>query len=376
MAASLSASRAAVERGIALLKLYDATEPERDAVASANSLAAALPPDVMHRIFTPLDRDMRSLSAAACVCTSWRAAALDPSHWRLKCLTLAPRAARRLTDGALAALVRRTGDTLERVILVGCTYVSAAGVAAALKGKKLKTLAVRGVRVGARQPKAKANATFANLQALVCRPSGLDIRKGMSCGCTYTNANGDTKSCLRLCGPQDVLCSTCDLVRCKLCTAAAKSKREPPCNHLCDGCFAPCNQHERLFACMACGRVPNGFCASCMITCDFCDDADYCTTCSSSGGTLTKCAEPDCSTFYCDADRPDPQCDACGKSFCKNCFVDSLEMCSICGRKYYCDECMWSFMDGDGDEVICADCMGDFWDSSGSDGFWTDEDED
>ena len=363
-----SSALAAVVQGITILALDDAVPNKpNNAAAAAVSLAAALPPDMLRRIFTPHNGDVRTLSAAACVCKSWHVAALDPCHWRLTCLTLAPRAARRLTDGALAALARRAGDTLERVNLAGCINVTAAGVVAALQGKQLKTLAVRGMKVGARQTKKKADATVARLHTLVCRPTALDFRKNVSCGFTCATANGETKSCKRLCGPQDVLCSMCDFVRCIHCTAWAKAKREPPCSHLCDGCFAP---HNELFKCAACGRVPNGFCGACMHECSYCDVA-YCKGCSFSGGALTKCADPGCDNMYCEDDQQKAKCDVCEVTFCEDCTNESMYVCDLCGNTYYCDDCVWQFID-EGDSVICVYCMSDFSDSSEVD--WSDDD--
>ena len=345
----------------ARISLDDLPAKPSAAAAVSVSEAVALPADVLRSIFSLLDCDVRSLSSAACVCTSWRAAALDPCHWRLACLTFAPRAARHLTDGALAALVRRTGSSLEAINLAGCTAVTVAGVAAALQGKKLKTLAVRGVKsIGPRQTKNKAAASIAKLRALVRRPTGLDFRATVSCS--------NPKSCTRLCGPQDVLCSPCNVVRCAPCTASAKAKRLPPCSHLCDGCFVSVDQlGYQLVACPVCGRVPNGFCRDCTRECSYCD-AFFCEGCSLSGGALTKCAEPSCTTMYCDDDRPAPQCDVCGANFCEDCFVESLALCDFCEDTCYCHACVDPFLTGG--SVMCAQCLEDM---SDDDPFWSDD---
>jgi hypothetical protein len=63
--------------------------------------APKLPIDLLRRVFAPLAGDCETLSAAACMCRVWHAVALEPSLWRRACLSFAPKAARRLTDGAL-----------------------------------------------------------------------------------------------------------------------------------------------------------------------------------------------------------------------------------------------------------------------------------
>ena len=308
--------------------------------------------DLLRHMVAPLQGDVETLSAAACVCVAWRAAALEPCHWRLARLTFAPRAARHLTDGAFAALVRRIGASLERVNLTGCTGLTARGVAAALHDKKLTALAVRGVKN--QQRGKKSDDVMARLKSRVHAPSGLDVRTQAACG--HVHANG--RACARLCGAQDVLCRDCGVVRCVPCTANAKTKRKPACRHLCDGCFHT-DPDDMLVECGACGRVPNGFCDDCVRECYLCGDA-FCKGCCFSGGALIKCAGPGCDYMYCvDCGMGFPECHICGKSYCEDCNADDdlLRMCDVCEEVHFCGDCEAAFtFEGD---VVCSDCLED-----------------
>jgi hypothetical protein len=79
---------------------------------AAPQFAPELAPDVLHAILLPLAGDIGTLCAAACVNTSWRAAAMHPRLWR-KLDVRRLRAEWRhaclddLTNERLAALVRR-----------------------------------------------------------------------------------------------------------------------------------------------------------------------------------------------------------------------------------------------------------------------------
>jgi hypothetical protein len=93
-------------------------EPQRCAPPAAGEVvqhcAPDLPQELMHAVLLPLLRDIPSLSAAAGVSKSWRAAALHPHYWanlQAPSYQHCPRSYYRfqkLTDEHLAVLVRRS----------------------------------------------------------------------------------------------------------------------------------------------------------------------------------------------------------------------------------------------------------------------------
>jgi hypothetical protein len=323
------------------------------AVAVVYVYAPVLPIDVLRVVFAPLACDVKTLSAAACVSVAWRDAALEHSLWGLTRLRFAPKAARKLTNQALRALVQRTGSSLQRVNLAGCTQLNARGVATALHGMKLDTLALRGVKY-----LSNSSVVMVKLQKLVRRPTCLDVSKSPTCGCT---APAHVRRCLRLCGPQDMLCETCSVVRCTQCFASAKKARNPPCRHLCDGCF---RGNHVLLECEACGRAPNGFCSECTTDCDTCSVV-FCDDCRFGPGALLKCAGDECESAYCHAcifDKPDSPllaCQGCSARFCESCSFEAGEMlfCERCDEPAFCSGCAET-MTVDG-ELLCPDCAAD-----------------
>jgi hypothetical protein len=103
--------------------------------AAVEDTTAVVPPqlreDVLQDVFARLSGRVEVLCACACVCTAWRDAASDARLWR-RLHRLRERAAERLTNARLAALVARAHGGLERLDVSGCTQLSAPGLAAAL----------------------------------------------------------------------------------------------------------------------------------------------------------------------------------------------------------------------------------------------------
>ena len=317
-----------------------------DAVAVV--YAPVLPIDVLRIVFAPLACDVETLSAAACVSVAWHAAALEPALWRLTRLSFSPRAARKLTNQALHELVLRTGSSLQRVNLVGCTQLHARDVAKTFRGMELDTLAMRGVRFP-----SNSRIIISELQRVVRRLDCLDVSESPTCG-----TQSEQGWCPRLCGPQDMLCDICSVARCTLCVESAKARRKPPCRHLCDICF---RGSDTLLECEVCGRVPNGFCPGCMIKCATCELV-FCDDCCYGAGALLSCAGR-CGVAFCHACffaagslvtcRNWP----CSRRTCTSCAADGERMawCDRCDEPAYCLVCA-EMEDG---EVVCPNCMSD-----------------
>ena len=140
-----------------------------------------LPTVALVNILTQLDGCVRSICAAASVCTTWGTAATDPAPWRsLKLFgntqgewwqrTSGPSGA--LTDNILSKLVSRSqgslisatlhnqaaltdkclllfpparAPNLQSLSLNGCTNITLKGVSTALAGAKLNHLALKGI---------------------------------------------------------------------------------------------------------------------------------------------------------------------------------------------------------------------------------------
>ena len=104
-----------------------------------------LPPDVLAFILQPLQGDMASLCAAACIARAWRAAVASPNLWtRIGPLPLA--AAARLTDARLKQLVGRAQGGLRHLDLsdIAGSRLTSAGLAAALRRESLLSFAANG----------------------------------------------------------------------------------------------------------------------------------------------------------------------------------------------------------------------------------------
>ena len=328
-----------------------------DAVAVV--YAPVLPIDVLRIVFAPLACDVETLSAAACVSVAWRAAALDPTLWDLKRLSFSPRAARKLTNKALHELVLRAGNTLRHVNLVGCTQLHARDVAKTFRGMRLDSLAMRGVRYP-----SDSSKILPELQKIVRRPTCLDVSTSPTCG-----TRSEQGWCPRLCGPHDMVCDICSVVRCTQCVESAKARRKPPCRHLCDICFLG---SDMLLECEVCGRVPNGFCGRCMTECGRCDTV-FCDDCCYGAGALISCDGGDCDAEFCHAcifdhtgdetGSPMLFCKGCNLCFCVSCATDGEQMvwCERCDEPAFCIACAESVDDG---HVLCPDCAANSDDDS------------
>ena len=198
----------------------------------STSLAAAsldeveeihLPVDVVIRVLELLGGDATSLCAAACVSSTWHAAAQSSSSlWRIISVgghgsgSPSPLALRmdgnvlarlagsslthldlsgamNLSDVDLLCLRLPASPSLEYVSmrlpysgrpqaawLAPLTKITARGVVAALKGRKLTMLEVEGMWNGATfpaMPGAAAMEIIAELRTLVCKPEFLDVRR-------------------------------------------------------------------------------------------------------------------------------------------------------------------------------------------------------
>jgi hypothetical protein len=98
--------------------------------------ASTLPREVLLKIFSglapPNPHSVCNLCAAASVCPSWREAAKEPCLWRVLYVHQAP-LNERLTGPRLRNLVARSGNTLARLWLEGCSLVNEAMLALPLQ---------------------------------------------------------------------------------------------------------------------------------------------------------------------------------------------------------------------------------------------------
>jgi hypothetical protein len=228
------------------------------------------------------------------VARAWRAAAADPRLWR----TLALRDNGALTDAIFAALVQRAGgsgddddETLffERIDVRGCARLTARGVVAALRDKRVAgELLVRGVTCSDHeapallQPAAADGAVLAALQR--CLAAHLDV---VALCRGVLDDEHDRSRCARLCSVDDLVCDTCALHLCETCAHAEHSFAL--CGHLCASCH---NADDALDVCAMCAEdeetAAHAYCGGCLVDCDDCDK----TFCLEHGGNddlLVKC---------------------------------------------------------------------------------------
>jgi hypothetical protein len=175
------------------------------ALAIGERWRCALPPDVLRTIFSLLAHDTRFVCAVACVCSAWRAVAINtPALWcelRLDTNFLYERHERhgmrngaRIDDDAVACLTRRARGGLTLVTLGGvtqitdaclvhflpraapllttlhlssCSSITARGVADTLRGARLTSLALRGTAPVRDREKKDDAALLRALQALI-----------------------------------------------------------------------------------------------------------------------------------------------------------------------------------------------------------------
>jgi len=341
------------------------------AVAGARrrQYAPELPPEVLHVILLPLAGDMRTLCAAACVNTSWKAAALHPRLWRkLHADRDGVLVAQTMTDARLAMLVRRAcgvdaGGKEYKLASLRVTHapVTMRGVLAALRGPRgddgepllrstLRTLRVSGLPMP-RRSAAKLIKLIEKLSDFV-RPTmcgdndlgykNLDLRGGMT---PCTNELDDGEVCGRAASTQDNWCQECNHALCGRC----RTIDETACEHMCGRCG---NCRGELYSCASDHHMDQRYCWFCMDSCcGQCDvrdiDGGYCKDCAPYGWTWCDSGRNSCRRVFCDLDE-------CHKS---------LKWCESCSR-HYCWCCNYLLDEAGGEEddeeprLLCQFCRG------------------
>ncbi len=84
----------------------------------------------------PLEGDVASLCAAACVSKAWNAAATRDARVWCRLVASSPDVATKLTDERLALLLGRSAGALERIDLTGCDQLTPGAIADALAGAR------------------------------------------------------------------------------------------------------------------------------------------------------------------------------------------------------------------------------------------------
>jgi hypothetical protein len=314
--------------------------------------AAAAPPelqeDALRLVLAQLDGDVSALCASACVSTLWRdVLTLQPAAAQLwRALRMPPRVAARLTDERLRTLVARARGALERLDVSGCTRLTDEGIAAALsrqrslahfaavgcarlsvegvvralKGRKLASLHVRGVRTdddkvrddygfddeeedgggggdGNRAAAMVARELAQLRKRLRPRPHDLDA----TAGCTHLTyyaehlamLGDDETVCGRLCGEEDRVCESCDAYHCVLhrgVPAAGEEEEED---------MARCARCDASM-CRRCQGIAESLPGLGRHRCDLCD-ARHCPSCIVSRRAVAYAKCIGCGTAVCDA---------------------------------------------------------------------------
>lgn len=334
-----------------------------------------MPPDVLHCALAPLE-DTWSLVRACCVCRSWSAAALDaPALWRFLQLS---GAGGRLSDTALARLVARARGQLESAVLdgahaltdaclallapaasprlselslKGCSRLTFDGVVAALRGARLCSLKLDGVRRSAAHG-GDAEALLDALGGALDADSEADVWGACQAErCHRLLAGDDDEGAAEcdVCG--EPFCNHC-LHRCTRCATARSCASCLP-----DACASgyedPITEGFRCALPHGCGAFLCGDCGPAAVfrsdrvthlTCGVCG-LDYCTKCAfgfddkhpretvSSAGVV-------CSGLarYTETDP-----ETCRRFMCTGCLWDGnderLIMCRQCNIPY-CDLCV------------------------------------
>jgi len=306
--------------------------------------APELPSEVLRKILLPLAGDMRTMCAAACVSTSWHAAALHPRLWRkLHADRDGHLIAKTTTDSRLKLLVRRAcgvdaeGNEHKLVSLcVSFAPVTLRGVLAALRGPRnadgtpllhgaLRTLRVSGLPFP--EGDEKKGKLTRDLSSFVRPPrpdghSNFDLLGGMT-PCTATH---DGEACGRAASLRTHWCVLCDSALCRQCCIYNPTACN--CENMCEGCGC-C--HEPLFLCSSCrssGSSHRHFCKDCMCVC--CGDCD---PDAFDGGHCLECATF-CDYRWCDGDRCKPRvyCNDCSNTYVAQCDGElcSREYCTLC----------------------------------------------
>ena len=219
-------------------------------MADINVFSPPLPGEVVHTIFSLLmsdigGADFKAVCSAACVCPSWRAAAMEPSLWSDLGFSdrsaTRPRADQRrarpesymrvnVTDAQLLRCVERAAGGLKSLCVKNCWALSLRGVAAALAGQQEGSLArlwIEGIQTS--EEGDDDEESFAALQAAAEGP--LDVLDYAPCTAVADEDAGEDMQCGRLCIGQ--LCMECDISRCSFCIPM----HDPLCEHVCFQCL-------------------------------------------------------------------------------------------------------------------------------------------
>ena len=342
--------------------------------AEVQRYAPHLPLELMHAVLRPVRHDIVTLSAAAGVSKSWRAAALHPRYWAKLQAPAYQQCSRsynrfqKLTDEGLAVLVRRAcgSDPDGKQHKLGSLTVSREsrltlrGVLAALGGPRddagapllhgaLDGLQVAGARTTVDDVE-DAGELFPELQSFL-RPGsypGLDVADIAQC----TNEN-----CSRLLERYHHGCDDCGI---DLCYGCVDRKAVAPCGHICSKCYGS-GGDGGLLTCDKCeqrdDKAGGIYCENCSSYCDACDEH-----------VCVDCAEIE-AYVYCSGSR-------CFAHFCEHCAfeLENLQMCADC-TSCYCSTCVDanlvlieheegssddedSASDDDEPRLLCPDCRG------------------
>jgi hypothetical protein len=312
----------------------DAAPADDEGIALVQRYAPDLPRELLHAVLLALGVDNVTLSAAAGVNKSWRAAALHPRFWAHLPLDVSfdvpqqNQRCRNLSDEDLAVLVRRAcgsvvddGHKLLTLSVRNAPRLTLRGVLAALGGPRddagtplllgaLDELSVAGVDI-TEDDANDSEALILELQSYM-RPDGigrLDVERITQC------TVGD---CCSLLGFEPAGCDNCGTELCATCVAY---RIVEPCDHICSSCYIP--GETGLFNCDICernGKTSGGYCDSCYKWCAVCEEQ-----------VCVSCAE---ATLYVGCNGP-----GCDVSFCKQCtLMERVEMGSFC-YKYFCRDC-------------------------------------
>lgn len=325
----------------------DDDQPAADeGVALVQRYAPDLPRELLHAVLLALGVDIVTLSAAAGVNKSWRAAALHPRFWAhlpLKAPAFDPQPCwhfRNLTDVGLAVLVRRAcgtvGDDEHKLVFLSVdwtTRVTLRGVLKALGGPRddagtpllrgaLDELRVAGLQIMAHDVD-DAEALLLELQSYL-RNDFL----GLSDVSAIEQCTADM--CTRLLGHERRGCADCGIALCEACFFYGAVVT---CDHMCNTCFFSPAWPDYLINCSRCPRShPDGrafwYCFSCTSYCHGCAEF-LCLDCQ---GEIQyfECAASDCRRGFCEscACAEDLNymtwCAVCGQCYCYACAVANL----------------------------------------------------
>lgn len=229
----------------------------------------SLPRDALVRVLRQLDSHVPSLCAAACVARAWRDAAAEPSLWA-RPQGLWWRAAERLTEERLEALVARARGGLERLDLRGARFIEDDGLEAALQQPHALDSLVEFVANTEGEPYGRS--ALGVTRALASRSGRtrlLDV-KGLDCTSEFDDVRteaAEVVAALRaLLAPGGVLIG----------------------EHVCVGCSELCGAEDfcstegcPAVACEACREyIPFTWCGSCdALLCNGCIEGDFCDAC-------------------------------------------------------------------------------------------------